>query len=610
MLSRALSALFLWVFAAACFAQTHVTWSVTTKPASSGLTNLVLHAKIDPGWHLYSIVPVKGDGPQPTKVTVEPPLVATSPVQEGKATSKLDPNFGLVVQYFENSADFTLPVKANGAPTGTVDVRFQLCNDSMCIPPSTVKVPIGGSSAAAGPASPASSDDFHQKEDQGLLPFIGFSFVAGLLSLLTPCVFPMIPITVSYFSKRRNQPVKEAQADVGSAYPRSKSDAAGRAGFKEALAYCAGIVGTYAVFGIGVSLVFGASGIQRFATNPFVNLALALLFVVLALSLLGVYTINLPSGLVNRFSGAQGKGGLLGPALMGLTFTLTSFTCTVPFVGTILAGASQGQLFYPVVGMLAYGTAFALPFFLLALFPQYLARLPKSGSWLETVKAFMGFIEIAAALKFFSNADLVLQTNLISRPTFLGIWAAVFLVAGLFLLGVVPLPKIERPNKLGPVRVGFGIASVGLAVWFGTSIGGKPLGELEAFMPPTDHGWIKDYEKAVALAQRTNRPILINFTGVTCTNCRWMESNMFTRDDVKKELSRYVTVELYTDREQSGDVANKALEQKLTGTVTLPEYVRLTPSGNKQDAFGGSTRNPSEFIDFLQGGKTTMQAKR
>jgi thiol:disulfide interchange protein len=585
---KAFVGLLLTLITAAVNAQGHVKWTV--HPGADP-THLVLHAQIDPGWHLYSTVPTKGEGPVPTTIKANAPLVLAGKIEESKPITKLDPNFNLVVNYFENSADFTLPIKLPASSKqGAIAVNFQICNDSVCIPPSTTVVPLAaGTNNSAQPAgvTPQKSGDAYSSSVQdarsgGLFAFVLFAFGAGLLSLLTPCVFPMIPITVSFFSKRRN-------------------DAGAKTGVSHAVAFCLGIVSSFAVFGIAVSLIFGATGIQRFATNPWVNLGLAALFLVLALSLLGIYSVNLPPKLVNAFTGAQGSRGLLAPALMGLTFTLTSFTCTVPFVGTILAGAAQGDLLYPVVGMLAYGTAFSLPFFLLALFPQYLARLPKSGSWLETVKAFMGFVEIAAALKFLSNADLVLRTNILSRPVFLGIWTLVAIGAGLYLLNVYTLPGMERPSKLGPFRIAFGCGSLLLAMWFMTSLRGRSLGELEAFMPPTDSGWLKDYQRALALAQKENRPILINFTGVTCTNCRWMEQNMFPRPPVKDALKKYITVELYTDRELSADEMNKQLEQNLTSTVTLPEYVTVSPEGKKLADFSGSTRDENAFIGFLTG---------
>ncbi len=575
--------------AALSSAQQHVKWTLAPKSGSANV--LDLHAQIDPGWHLYSTVPVRGEGPVPTTITAKAPLVLSGPVKEGATITKLDPNFNLVVKFFQDSADFSVPVKSVDAKA-SVSVRFQLCNDSQCIPPAIVDVSVGGSSSPApskGVSATVATGDAYansiaKAKQDGPLAFLSLALCAGFLSLLTPCVFPMIPITVSYFSKRKG----------------SKEGVVG--GVPGALAYCIGIIGTYAVVGIAVSAIFSSTGIQKFATNPLVNLALAALFVVLALSLLGILNLSLPSGLVNKFSGSQGKTGFVAPMMMGLTFTLTSFTCTFPFVGAILGGATSIGYGWAILGMVAYGAAFALPFFLLALFPQFLQKLPKSGAWLETVKAFMGFIEIAAALKFLSNADLVLRTNLISRPIFLGIWSLLAVSAGLFLLGAFKLPHVDRPTKIGPTRAVFGVATVALAGWLTFHIGGRTLGELEAFMPPTESGWIKDYQKALDLARKTNKPLFLNFTGVTCTNCRSMERNMFPQAVVKKELDQYVTVELYTDRETPGDEQNKALEEKLTGVVTLPEYVVLNPEGQKVEDFAGSTRNTDEFVGFLRKG--------
>ena len=231
-----------------------------------------------------------------------------------------------------------------------------------------------------------------QSQSQGLLPFLLGAIAAGFTSLLTPCVFPMIPITVSFFTKRRH-----VEGESG------KNQAA--QGVRGAVAYCVGIIGTFTGLGLLTTVLFGATGIQNLAANPYVNIALGILFVVLAANLMGAFEILLPTALLNKTQGAQGKnGGLIAPLLMGLTFTLTSFTCTSPFVGTVLLAAAHGHYFYPVVGMLGFSTAFALPFFLLALFPQALATLPKSGGWLVTVKAFMGFLELAARAQVFLAA--------------------------------------------------------------------------------------------------------------------------------------------------------------------------------------------------------------
>jgi len=582
----ALATLCLAVFASA---EETVKWSATLPAdAKAGSTGKVeLKAEIGKGWHLYSMTEVK-DGPTPTSIEVVAPATLDGKIEQAKPTKKEDPNFGLVVEFYEDSATFEVPVKFGPDPTkDKLEVSYQTCNDRLCEPPKKVEVPLSGTPATPAVLKTTSSD----AQDQGLLALIGAAITAGFLALLTPCVFPMIPITVSFFSKRReSMGPKQALAQAG--------------------AYCAGIVLAYTGFGVIVSALFGASGIQRFATNPWVNLVLAIIFVVLALSLFGLVQLNLPSKVTNAFS-PSGKKGLAAPLLMGLTFTLTSFTCTSPFAGTILIGAAQGDLTRPLIGMFAFGTAFSLPFFLLALFPQYLARLPKSGSWLEMVKGFMGFLEIAAAIKFISNADLVWGTQLLTRPIFLGIWAVILAAAALFLLGVLKIPHVEIPKKIGVARLAVvGMSLIG-AGWLSLGIAGRSLGEVEAFLPPgKDSGWTEDYERALAMSRAQGKPLLIDFTGVTCTNCRWMEKNMFPRPEVEQEFKGYILTRLFTDRQTTADRQNQALQQKLAGVVTLPVYVAVSPQEKVIKVFEGSTRNPQEFVTFLQQGAGRLNASR
>ena len=559
-----------------------------TKP--NGRVTVELDAQIEAKWHLYALPPTKATN-IPTTITVDAPAKLDGKVTQDKPEYKFDNNFQAEVEFFANSAKFMVPVTLGPEGKGSLKVNFQACNDRMCLPPTTVTVPIGGSQAAQKTVASGSSDSGNvsleqqvkNEQKKGLLSFILFAFGAGLLALLTPCVFPMVPITVSYFSKH-------------------KDPNGGLHNLSAPLAYCFGIISAFTGFGLLVTILFGASGIQKFATNPLVNLILAALFIVLALNLFGIYEIGLPVSLQNKFS-PRGRTGLVVPVLMGLTFTLTSFTCTVPFVGTILVNATKGDILYPLVGMLAFSSAFASPFFLLALFPQYLAKLPRSGSWLSAVKGFMGFLELAAAIKFFSNADLVWGTGILSRTAFLGIWVLIFGVAALFLAGIFKLPKVDMPKAFGAGRAIVLGATVLTAIYFGYGITGKSLGEMEAYLPPSKSGWIEKFNEAVDLAKRTNKPIFINFTGVTCTNCRWMEKNMFTRSDVKNELKNYVLVELYTDKQSKEDEDNQALQQKLTGTVTLPVYVSVTPEGKVLKTFGSSTRDASEFVQFLKSGK-------
>ncbi len=584
---------------AAGFGSHHIAWSVVVptdaKPGS--VANVELKAKIEDGWHLYSLTPVK-NGPSTTVISASAPLTLAGKIEQQKPLSKLDQNFGVVVEYYEGEASFTVPVKlADDIKKGAISVNFQVCNATTCMPPFTADVPLSGASApvSAPPVGGAAEKDpalsVEDEAKQGLLHFAIFAFSCGLLTLLTPCVFPMVPITVSYFSKKR------------------EGDTA-KSGLIQAGAYSCGIIATFAIVGVAVAAIFGASGLQSFATNPWTNLVLAVIFVFLALNLFGIVQLTLPSSITNRFS-PHGKSGLIAPILMGVTFTLTSFTCSVPFVGAVLVSAANGNYLYPLVGMLAFGTAFALPFFLLALFPSYLAKLPKSGVWLETVKAYMGFIEIAAAVKFLSNADLVWSTGILPRPIFIGIWCVILLAAAIFLLGFLKIPGIEKPEKLGNGRIITAIATLGIVLYLGTAIGGRSLGEVEAFMPPSkSKGWLEDYDSAIKLARQTGKPVLINFTGVTCTNCRWMEKNMFPRDEVVQELKNYVPVELYTDRAQESDRKNQALQVRMISEVTLPAYVSVTPDG-KVLAKTGTTRDADAFVKFLQNArKPELHASR
>lgn len=567
-----------------------------TKAAPNQDVLISLKATIDKTWHLYSSKKIE-DGPVPTTITIaDGPVQLSGEIQNPTPEVKMDPNFGKEVEFFADSAEYKVPVRvkedAKGEITGVIKVRFQACDDRRCLPPKTVEVPfkltIEGAPIANATPLPAAGTTGPVKvqtdaKNQGLLAFLGIAVSAGLLALLTPCVFPMIPITVSVFSKQ-------------------KKEAGWKAGIGQALAFCAGIIGTFTVVGIIVALIFGASGVQKLATSPIVNLGLAALFFVLALNLFGVFEIGLPSSWANKIN-PRGKSGIAAPILMGLVFTLTSFTCTMPFVGTLLVSASQGDLLYPIVGMLAFSTTFAFPFFLLALFPQAASRLPKSGGWLATVKAFLGFIELAAAVKFVSNVDLVWQLNLMSRPVFLAVWACIFMVAGLFLLGALNLPKLESGGRPGPGRLVFGLATVACAVWFLGAINGRAIGELEAFLPPdNDTKWATDYEKALVLAKETGKPLLIDFTGVTCTNCRWMEKNMFPRKSVEGAFENFILVKLLTDRELPGDVANQALQQKLTGSVTLPIYAVVSPEGKPLKIYEGAERDESKFVGFLESG--------
>lgn len=538
-----------------CAAPQKVTWEAQLQPQdvrSGEGAQIVVTAKIDAGWHLYSLTQPPG-GSLPTSIELLPGAALKSagkPVQPAPL-KKPNPIFKITDELYEKGVSFGIPVTVTGKAgkqSAKVKVRYMVCDEKICLPPKTETIPLTFTIAegaarpeqltpvstvpnqefdnthtvpsAAPPtitsnnAAPVAEDDIAGRIDSaksnGVFAFLLLALTMGFIALLTPCVFPMIPITVSFFTKQQE---KE-----------------GGRGLRGPIAFCLGIITTFTGIGLLISALVGASGITSFAANPWLNLAMAAIFVALAFNLFGVFEIVVPPAILDRVQPQTAKGGkpsLLAPILMGLAFSLTSFTCTVPFVGTLLVSTAQGGGLWPLLGMLAFSAAFASPFFLLALFPQWLSKLPKSGSWLVSVKAFMGFLELAAALKFLSNTDLVLQLGWLTRPVFLSLWSTIFIVAGFYLLRWLRLPKENDTHAPGWARRGLGVATVIGGVLLLTATGGASLGELDSYLPPRDYGapaghktsgtaWvIDDYPRALALSKAQNKPMLINFTGFT-----------------------------------------------------------------------------------------------
>ena len=565
----------------------------------------VISVTIDAGWHVYSLTQKPG-GPYALAITVpEQPIYSAAGTPAGPLPKiAFDPNFGFDTETYEEQASFQVPVRsAPGANTKgaklRVQVRYQSCNERLCLPPTDIELTAdettGSTSAATtGGAAPAGGSakvpDLAASRASTLGAYVGLAAIMGALSLLTPCVFPMVPITVSYFTNRQGRSRREAVV--------------------EALVYGLGIVLTVTAVGFILAVVFGASGLNRFAANPWLNLGVTALFVAFAMSLFGVWELALPSGIVNAAARADaGRGRFVGTLLMGLAFTLTSFTCTAPFLGTLLVVAAQGDWQWPLAGMLAFSSVFAAPFVALALAPHWLKSLPRSGSWLLAVKAVMGMAELAAAMKFLSNVDLVWNWGIFTREVVLITWILIAAVLVLYLAGWIPLghaPKLGKP-KLGRLLATASAVLVG--VWLASGLTGRRLGELEAFLPPASvsaaaaHGeldWEYDYDKAITRARTENRPILIDFTGYTCTNCRWMEANMFTQPAVRAELERFVRVRLYTDGRDDSSRRYQKMEQDLFGTVALPFYAILEADAVPRVTYGGLTRSPEEYIAFLR----------
>jgi thiol:disulfide interchange protein len=445
------------------------------------------------------------------------------------------------------------------------------------------------------------------------LGFIWLAASAGALSLLTPCVFPMVPITVSYFTSH-------AAADR-------------RTSIRHALVFGLGIIASFSALGLALAVFAGAAGVTMLAGNPWVNLLLTAIFVGFALNLFGVFRITIPSSWLTtldnavRRQGAAGQGaGVLGALLMGLTFTLTSFTCTAPFVGTVLVTAAQGKWQEPLLGMLVYSTVFALPFCVLALVPEWVSKLPRAGGWLQSTKVVMGFVELAAAMKFLSNTDLVWHWGVVTRTVVLASWVVLAAITAIYL--VISLLRQQRSTGGQQIsramRTGYLAASAGalaIGAWMATGLTGRSLGDLESFLPPPDyetaaatainHGatapmslaWrLNDYPAALALAKQQGKRVFIDFTGYTCTNCRWMEANIFTRPDVKAALGQFVLSRLFTDGDGDMYERQQAFQESQFKTVALPLYAIVDADGRTVTSLPGLTRDPAAFVAFLEKG--------
>jgi thiol:disulfide interchange protein len=402
-----------------------------------------------------------------------------------------------------------------------------------------------------------------------------------------------------------------------------------RTSIRHALVFGLGIIASFTALGLALAVFVGAAGVTMLAGNPWVNLLLTAIFVGFALNLFGVYQITIPSSWLTaldnvvRREGAAGQGvGVLGALLMGLTFTLTSFTCTAPFVGTVLVTAAQGKWQEPLLGMVVYSTVFALPFCVLALVPEWVSRLPRAGGWLQSTKIVMGFVELAAAMKFLSNTDLVWQWGVFTRTVVLASWVVLAAVTVIYLL--------RRQRSTGGqqisrgVRTGYLTASAGalaIGAWMATGLTGRSLGDLESFLPPTDyetaaatamnHGanapmtlaWrLNDYPAALALAKQQGKRVFIDFTGYTCTNCRWMEANIFTRPDVKAALGQFVLSRLFTDGDGDLYERQQAFQESQFKTVALPLYAIVDADGQTVTSLPGLTRDPVAFVAFLEKG--------
>ena len=612
----------------------------TTNIKPGGHVWLDLTATIQPEWHLYSPTTPAG-GPIITTIRLaDNPAVASFVVYRPKPVRKLDPNFQLDTETYTGKAAFlidaTISPSAKGMTTLEAMVRYQACTDVKCLPPvkktvSTVITvdPSGTSmtltppadSAAVTPGSPAISpgtatsssappsgantaavnasvNRFSPADSQDLLPFLLTAFGFGLASLFTPCVFPMIPITVSFFL---NQQPSEGGSRSG--------------GWTQALVFCVGIIVLFTGLGFLVTLVAGPFGVVQLGSSPWVNGFISAVFFAFGLSLLGAFELRLPSGLLTRLDRASQGGGIAGSLLMGLTFSLTSFACIGPIVGPLLVASVQSKGLEPVLGMASFATGLAAPFFLLALFPSYLSKLPRSGAWMSRIKVCLGFLVLAAMLKYLSNVDAVLGWHVLTRERVLAGWVVLFALPGIYLLGWL---RMEGMTKEEPVSVLRALAAAVLLIFSISLIPGlfgARLGELDAFLPESsgslfgaataaggtaNAAFKNDLDGALKAARADGKLVLVNFTGYACTNCHWMKANMFTRPEIQAALQHIVVVDLYTDGTDAESEKNEQFEDSHFGTASIPFYVLMDPDQQVIATFPQLTRNPREFLAFLE----------
>jgi thiol:disulfide interchange protein DsbD len=606
MLRKLLFALFgILFFANANAQQLHAHWMIKPVKVNDCEYDIVFSVKIDEPWHLYSIIPSK-DGPNPTSVKFNKSdeYEVVGKLKESTPKTEMDPVFEVEVRSFDGEATFTQRIKALKAGKITLKGKYeyQVCTDAMCeFPPAkkfsididasdckvgsvklielnnaadtltdslkTAVVKNNSATSKSATVSPFNSNEPADGEvtvDSPWWSIFLAGFVGGFAALLTPCVFPMIPMNVSFFTKQ------------------SKTK---KQGVRNALIYSVSIIVLYVALGLIVTAVFGAGALHTLSTNAWFNLFFFLLLVVFAASFLGAFEITLPSAFVNKMDSKSDKGGLMGIFFMAFTLALVSFSCTGPIIGTLLVEASsQGNYSGPFWGMFGFSLALALPFGLFAAFPGWLNSMPKSGGWLNAVKVTLGFLELALALKFASNADLVWQKHILTREVFITLWIVIFALLTFYLMGLFKTSHDSDTKHLSVTRIFFVIISFSITVYLIPGLWGAPLKLFSGVLPPLEysespHGFggntmspqagtktddefsqyietnkngivhfKNDYDKALAYAKKTGKPLMVDFTGHACANCRKTEDYIWPDPEIVKRLNNEVVlVSLYVD---------------------------------------------------------------
>lgn len=645
--------------------QDPVQFKTEWKEISATEAEIVFTGTIDAGWHVYSTE--LGDG-GPTSATFNIDEIKGAELV-GKLTpgageiDKMDPIFGMQVRYFEKSAKFTQKVKLTGGDYVIKGyLEYGACNDENCLPPTAVDFSYNGKAQAAAqapsvqpsdqPKTPApvsevkedtatmavdstasapvqlkGTNDYWkpvikelsefgetQQQDTHSWVYIFFAgVVGGLLALFTPCVWPIIPMTVSFFLKRTKDKKK---------------------GIRDAWTYGASIVVIYVALGLAITLIFGASALNALSTNAIFNIFFFLMLVVFAASFFGAFEITLPSKWSNAVdSKAEATTGLLSIFLMAFTLSLVSFSCTGPIIGFLLVEVSTtGSIIAPALGMLGFAIALALPFTLFAMFPSWLKSMPKSGGWMNVIKVVLGFLELAFALKFLSVADLAYGWRLLDRETFLALWIVIFGLLGFYLLGKIKFPHDDDSTKVGVGRFFLALISLAFAVYMVPGLWGAPLKAVSAFAPPMQtqdfnlyddevHAKFQDFDAGMEYARQQGKPVMIDFTGYGCVNCRKMELAVWTDPQVSKMLKDdYVLITLYVDEKaklpepikimENGKertlrtVGDKwsYLQRSKFGANAQPFYVLIDNEGNPLNKSYSYDEDVAKYIDFLQTG--------
>lgn len=680
-MKRILFLLFSFVLLAVTAAQAQVKFSVSTKRVSPTEIDVVFTGNIASGWHVYGTDIAPGG---PTVATFGTDVLKGAKLKGALRAGaglkrKQDPIFDMPVSYFEHTAQFTQRIELTEKQYEVKGyLRYGACNDENCLPPTTVEMSAKGADGpekAAAEAAPATADkqteteaeakelvpamtdtattvlsetaaapaqaqtaaldsatirqlwtpvtdklqalgESHGAAGKGLLLIFGLGFLGGLLALVTPCVWPIIPMTVSFFLKRNNDRAK---------------------GIRDALTYGASIVVIYVLLGLVITTLFGASALNDLSTNAFFNIAFFLMLVLFGASFLGGFEIQLPTSWGNAIDAkASNTTGLLSIFLMAFTLALVSFSCTGPIIGFLLVEVSTsggGQL-APTVGMLGFAVALALPFTLFALFPALLKKTTRGGSWMNKVKVTLGFVELAFALKFFSVADLAYGWHLLDREVFLALWIALFALLALYLFGFVKFPHDDADERGTSVPAFFvGIASLAFAIYMVPGLWGAPVKAVSAFAPPmntqdfnlnphtTVEPKFKDYEAGMAYARSVGKPVLIDFTGFGCVNCRKMEAAVWTDNRVRNHIDKdYVLISLYVDDktplpetievQENGKTTKlrtvgdrwSYLQRTKFGANAQPFYVLLDGNGDPLTASRSYDENVGAYLQFLQTG--------